>query len=114
MTVHTFTQQHFSGVKPLLIQGAVERTGDDHIPGRYCPDHHVWMVDGTPIVDLRASLSELTTKTRAQIERDDSSNISLLEMQTKTNAQIERDDQDYEINLNKLMTKTAADTKRDD
>ena len=97
-----------------MTYGAVERTGDDYIPGRYCPDRHVWMLDGSPIVEARSALSELTTKTKAQIERDDSSNISLLEMQTKTNAQIERDDQDYGINLVCLMTKTATDTERDD
>lgn len=107
-------QRDFSGIKPLLAQGAVERTGDDYIPGHYCAERHVWMVEGSPIVEARSALSELTTKTEAQIERDDTSNISLLEMQTKTKAQVERDDQDYKINLLDLVTKTANDIERDD
>lgn len=114
MTLSVAPQQPFSGITPLLIQGAVERTGDDYIPGRYCSDRHVWLVDGSPIVEARSALSELTTKTEAQIERDDTSNISLLEMQTKTSAQVERDDQDFQIDRFGLMTKTFANAERDD
>lgn len=114
MTVHTVPQQCFLGIKPLLIQEAVERTGDDHIPGGYCVDQHVWMVDGSPIVKAQSALAEMTTKTKAHVESDDMSDISLLELQTKTNAQIESDDQSFEINLLGLTTKTFADAERDD
>lgn len=84
-------------VKPLLSREAVERTGDDRLPGHYCEQRHVWMVKGRPIVEAHSLIAELTTKTDAVIERDDSSDISLMEMQTKTKAEIEHDDQSFEI-----------------
>jgi len=111
MTKRAATTEIVSKISPLLIQGAVERTGSDDIPGGYCADLHMWVVDGCPIVEAR---SELTTKTEAQIERDDTGEPSLLEMQTKTLSQVERDDQDFEIGLLELATKTANRPERDD
>lgn len=115
MVVQAITaHQHRSSIKPLLTHGAIERTGDHRIPGNYCRERHVWIAEGGPIVKTRSTLAELTTKTDAVLEQDDSSEPSLLEMQTKTKAEIEQDDQDFEINFLGLTTKTFADTEPDD
>lgn len=81
------------GILPLLVQRAVSRTGDTAIPGHYCTEQQVWVVGGVPLVASGTSLPELSTKTEANIERDDVAPRVILEMQTKTNAQLERDDQ---------------------
>ena len=49
-------------------------------------------MNGAPIVETMSNLAELSTKTEAQLERDDSSEPSMLELLTKTMAQVERDD----------------------
>lgn len=103
-----------SKISPLLVQKAVERTGSDDIPGGYCTELHMWVVDGCPIVETRSEIAELTTKTEAQIERDDTGEPSLLEMQTKTLSQVERDDQDFGIGLLELATETGNKPERDD
>lgn len=102
------------GITPLLVQKAVTRTGDDNIPGHYCPQRHVWVVDDQPIVSARPILAELSTKTDTVKERDDMAVDQLLEMQTKTKVQLEKDDEDYEFGLLELMTKTSSQPERDD
>lgn len=102
-------------VRPLLTQGAIERTGNAELPGTYCAQRHVWLADGAPVVQAMSNLAELVTKTNAQLERDDSSGPTLLELQTKTKAEIEQDDQDFNVHLLGLTTKKRADThERDD
>lgn len=101
-------------ISPLLAGTATERTGNEQLPGEYCGQRHVWLVDGTPIVEAVSGLAELTTKTDAQIERDDSSDPTLLELQTKTKAEVEQDDQSFSIDMLGLVTKTFANTERDD
>lgn len=101
--------------RPLLTQGAIERTGNAELPGNYCEQRHVWLVDGVPAVQALTGLAELVTKTEAQLERDDNSDPTLLELQTKTKAEVEQDDQDFSVHLLGLTTKTRADThERDD
>lgn len=101
-------------ISPLLARTATERTGNEQLPGRYCRQMHVWLVEGRPIVKSLPNLAELTTKTEAQMERDDSSEITLLELQTKTKAEVEQDDQDFSLDMLGLVTKTFANTERDD
>ena len=81
-----------SPISPLLIHEATVRTGDTQLPGSYWGDRQVWLVNGAPIVETMSNLAELSTKTEAQLERDDSSEPSMLELLTKTMAQVERDD----------------------
>lgn len=114
MQSHTATIEACPVISPLLVQRAVERTGTDDIPGGYCAERHMWVVDGLPIIEARSEIAELTTKTEAQIERDDTCEPSLLEMQTKTLSQVERDDQNWHIELLELFTKTANNSERDD
>lgn len=101
------------GLTPLLLQNAVTRTGNDHIPGHYCDRRHVWIINDRPIVESRPNLSELSTKTENVPERDDQSVDAILEMMTKTKVQIERDDEDF-AHLLELATKTANARERDD
>lgn len=108
-------QSQTAHVRPLLTQGAIERTGNAELPGAYCAQRHVWLVDGAPVVEAMSDLAELVTKTNAQLERDDNSDPTLLELQTKTKAEVEQDDQEFSVHLLGLTTKTRADThERDD
>lgn len=97
-----------TGVTPLLVRGAVQRTGDTRIPGNYSASRHVWLLDGEPIVSSTSSLPELATKTGALPERDDISPRFLLEMQTKTRAELERDDQVSPFALQQRLIVVAA------
>jgi hypothetical protein len=106
-------QSPASYVRPLLTQGAIERTGDVQLPGDYCAQRHVWLVNGAPIVAAMSDLAELATKTLAQMERDDTCELSLLELQTKTKAEVEQDDQDLSINELGLATTILAGAERD-
>ena len=68
----------------------------------------------SPIVGAMRDLAELTTKTAAQLERDDSSQPSLLELQTKTKAEVEQDDQDWSIHTLNVNGRSFFDEKRND
>lgn len=99
---------------PLLLQGAVSRTGDDRLPGAYCHERHVWMADGQPII-RGAMLPEMLTKTDTIREVDDTRSPALLEMQTKTRAEMESDDDRFELSVAlELATKTLTESERDD
>lgn len=99
MTVSDSPKNAFAKVSPLLTTIAVDRTNDAALPGAYCAQRHVTLVDDVPIVMAMADLAELVTKTNAQSERDDSSEPCLLELQTKTKAQVEQEDQDFNLHL---------------
>jgi len=113
MTATSPQQSQAARVRPMLTQRAIERTGDAQLPGAYCAQRHVWLVNGAPIVEAMSDLAELATKTLAQMERDDTCELSLLELQTKTRAEAEQDDQDLSIDLPGLATKTLADAERE-
>ena len=103
---------------PLLVGMAVERTGDDVIPGRYDHERQVWVVDGPdgreePIVLTARDSAELVTKTKVQHEQDDPGAMAFLEGSTKTFNQQERDDQAIGALL-ELATKTETRRERDD
>lgn len=108
----------YDGICPLLVQGAVQRTQCDDIPGSYSPVHHVWMVETPqgprPIVNAQPSLAELASKTDSVRERDDPGDLALLEMATKTKAELERDDQDFNLQALELATKTFTVRETDD
>ena len=47
-------------VAPFLARFAVARTGRDELSGRYCPERHVWLVEGedggeVPLASLPAA-----------------------------------------------------------
>ncbi|MDM4771174.1 hypothetical protein [Solimonas sp. SE-A11] len=99
---------------PLLLQGAIPRTGDPVIPGGYSVDSDTWEVDGQPLVASASQLSSLLTKTDAPTESDDHRTPALLEMLTKTKVELEGDDDRFSLSGLELMTKTMAKTERDD
>lgn len=83
--------------RPLLALFADPRVGDDTLPGRYCPERQVWVVEmtegETPLVLTESNLLAVTTKTRVNQETDDTAPSPLLETITKTAAQVESDDE---------------------
>lgn len=102
---------------PLLVALAVERTGDDTIPGCYDPERQVWVVEGPegcePIVLTARDSAELVTKTKVQQEQDDPGAMTFLDGSTKTSTRPERDDQRITALL-ELATKTETHRERDD
>lgn len=59
-------------VSPFLARFAVRRYGDDQLPGRYCLDRHVWVVDTDdgprPLImhDEVCAATETVTRVRAE------------------------------------------------
>ncbi|WP_258190057.1 hypothetical protein [Stutzerimonas stutzeri] len=108
-----------TNISPFLANAGTPRTGEDQLPGYYCEQQQMWVVDtaqGTqPIINEQA-LSQLLTKTRAHEEEDDDSYLAL-ELMTKTYLQIESDDDTQPSgynNLLQLVTKTALTQEVDD
>lgn len=109
--------------RPLLAKLAVGRTDGPDIPGRYSAQHDVWVVDTAngqqPLIEqAQKVLANLAAGpvTKAQSERDDLKDFALLETSTKTRAQLERDDQSGpSLGLvHELSTKTKVNQERDD
>lgn len=106
-------------ISPFLAKAGTPRTGEDQLPGSYCEQQKMWVVEtehGTqPIINEQA-LSQLLTKTRANEEEDDDSYLAL-ELITKTHQQLESDDETRPTgycNLLQLVTKTDTIQEVDD
>lgn len=108
-----------SGVTPYLFRHMVERSESQPLPGHFCGDSDVWVVETdngvVPLVQADAGLLELVTKTKVQREQDDQ---PLLAAITKTAVQLEADDERFQPTrrtpLLELVTKTEARPERDD
>jgi hypothetical protein len=104
---------------PLLTRHAVAREPGQEIPGRYCDARKMWVVDLTtgalPLIEACGSLAALTTKTRVELESDDSTDEMIaLQLLTKTEVQQERDDETLSAQgLLALTTKTDTTTEQD-
>ncbi|WP_426954959.1 hypothetical protein [Muricoccus radiodurans] len=119
MTKTAQVEGEFISVRPLLTTLAVARSGDNSIPGHYCPDQQVWVVETNsgpkPLVQVCAHSAELTTKTKAQQEQDDQAWPALMEGTTKTSVRQERDDASLrDLAILELATKTEVKVERDD
>ncbi|MGH6967141.1 MAG: hypothetical protein ACREE0_21870 [Phenylobacterium sp.] len=104
--------------RPLLTRHAVLRTAGQEIPGRYCEMRRMWVVDtgeGTrPLIEVAGQLAELVTKTRVELERDDTEDVIALALITKTDVQTERDDESrLTSGVLELLTKTEVNTEQD-
>ncbi|CAH0245362.1 hypothetical protein SRABI70_02827 [Pseudomonas sp. Bi70] len=106
-------------ISPFLARSGTPRTGEDRLPGYYCEQQQMWVVDTEqgvqPIISEQA-LSQLKTKTRADGEEDDDCQLAL-ELVTKTHQQIERDDDTQPNGFNNLLqlaTKTDSIHEADD
>jgi len=120
-TVKTNVRPSHKGksTSPFLAKVGTPRTGDDRLPGYYCEQQQMWMVDteqgAQPIINDHI-LSQLQTKTRADEEEDDDSCLAL-ELMTKTHQQIESDDDTRPNDFNSLLqlaTKTDSIQEVDD
>lgn len=63
-------------VAPFLARFAVARTGRDELSGRYCPERHVWLVEGedggeVPLASLPAAAPVGITVTKVLGEQTD-------------------------------------------
>lgn len=107
-------------VLPLLMRKITKRTNTPPLPGRYCKDSDVWMIEtekgGQPLIESDHTVLELLTKTEAVREQDDQPR--LLASITKTMTQIESDDESKNFirrnRIDELMTKTKAQREQDD
>lgn len=128
--------ESLSGTSPYLSRFATPRTGEDKIPGYYSSDLNMWAIDSpagaVPII-ADGALNELMTKTKVNAEQDDEAPWQV-ELLTKTYQKVESDDDDYiryrgqssvdgfsqglsldsTNHLLQLVTKTDANTERDD
>ena len=105
--------------EPSLFRFAVPRIGGDAIPGYYCDDECMWVVESrdgvVPLVDFDFSLREITTKTRTKTESDDQAVSSFLTIVTKTLTVTETDDDDWhDRKLFEIATKTSVQLESDD
>src|SRR3989338_1020087 len=106
-------QPRNTNISPFLARSGTLRTGEDRLPGYYCEQQQMWVVDTEqgvqPIINEQA-LSQLKTKTHADGEEDDDC-VLALELVTKTHQQIESDDDTRPNDFNNLLqlaTKTDS------
>lgn len=101
--------------KPIILDNAVERTGDGSniFKYDYSKDMNVVKMENItiPFIDIGES-SELLTKTKVDRESDDDE-FRLLELLTKSAEDRERDDDEY-MSFAELVSKTFVDRERDD
>lgn len=121
-----------SQTSPFLSRFAIPRTGEDSIPGYYSSELNMWAIDSpTGVVPIitDGALNELMTKTKVNAEQDDEA-CWQAELLTKTYQKVESDDDspspyrgpssselrsfDTSNQLLQLVTKTDANTERDD
>ncbi|MBP5981763.1 MAG: hypothetical protein KA748_16345 [Halomonas sp.] len=120
-TINMEARNHRSGknISPFLAKSGKPRTGEDQLPGYYCEQHQMWVVETDqgvlPIINEQ-TLSQLMTKTRVHNEEDDD-NYLALSLITKTHQQLESDDDTRPMgynNLLQLVTKTDSIQEVDD
>lgn len=103
---------------PFLTRHAVERIAGEEIPGQYCATRRMWVVDvrgeAHPLIDVAGGLAELLTKTKVEVETDDTEDAAMLGLVTKTDVSTERDDDtQWASSLLALITKTEVKTEED-
>lgn len=115
----TRARHRHTNISPFLANAGTPRTGEDRLPGYYCEQQQMWVVDTEqgvlPIINKQALL-QLKTKTRADGEDDDDCQLAL-ELTTKTHQQIESDDDTRPNGFNNLLqlaTKTDSIDEADD
>lgn len=108
-------------VSPFLARLGTPRIGDDQLPGYYCEQQKMWVVDTErgvqPIINEQV-LSQLVTKTSQRAESDDDAwpnrHSNLLQLMTKTDTVREVDDNFTASQLLELVTKTNAKQREAD
>ncbi|WP_105200898.1 hypothetical protein [Pseudoalteromonas sp. T1lg10] len=103
---------------PFILNFSCERTSspDSSVFGNYCNQQDMWVdkKSGQPLIDVFTNeVSQLMTKTHAQVESDDQSYD--LDLLTKTKVNSESDDQSLDLfALKSLVTKTDVSHESDD
>ncbi|MEZ8453372.1 hypothetical protein AB6C66_21470 [Vibrio splendidus] len=92
--------------KPFILNYATERVHSNvpSLDGHYCDTEHMWVEDesNTPIINLLdKNCSELLTKTKVEVERDDNDIglCHLTELLTKTDVIQESDDNSHSFGM---------------
>lgn len=106
--------------RPFLAIHAIKRTGTtSDLPGRYCAQQDVWVIDGrdgpTPIVNSQEDVAAPVTKVKG--ERDESCTPTRLNPSTNTAAEPEKRDNvtsHVASLIPELVTKTNVIRERDD
>lgn len=110
-------------IVPFLIERSTPRSDGPHLPGYFCTNTSVWVIEGPngpePLVQSCEADLDLITTTKVQRERDDVENLIVLSAITKTAVQLESDDDkvrggNSRAQLLELATKTEARRERDD
>lgn len=100
-------------MRPLLLNYAIERTGETQILYHYDFSKSLNVIDVNgdkiPFIDSDSSEISLLTKTKVQSESDDD---NMLHLKTKTEVRQERDDNVK--SLLEMTTKTFTRQERDD
>ena len=108
-------------ISPFLAKAGTPRTGENHLPGYYCKQKKMWVIDtengAQPIINEQA-LSQLMTKTNQKTESDDENwpirYSNLLQLVTKTDSTQEADDNYSASQIQALVTKTKTQQEADD
>ena len=107
--------------EPFLFRFAQPRSVDAEMPGHYCDEQKVWVLETVtgerPIIEIDGgSLIATQSKTMTQVETDDDDydNAAMVETSTYTKVRQEADDQDAQSGLLELQTKTEVVQERDD
>lgn len=106
-------------IRPFLADASVPRTGSDSLPGAYDELEKVWLIDTptgpVPLIESASGIAEVQTKTKVDVESDDTTDVVCLEGLTKTDANMERDDQSqFASAFLEMVTKTMAQVEGDD
>jgi len=104
--------------EPLLVRCATPRSPGEDIPGCYSQAQRMWVVENSngyaPLISVASDLAEITTKTKVELESDDTVDPNLAQLVTKTDVQTERDDESRGLAMVlALTTKTEAKTEED-
>ena len=102
-------------MRPFIVRFGEKRREGVPLPGRYCEDRSVWTIqtdtESIPLIQAKAQIKELLTKTKVARERDDQGALES-ELKTKTFVERERDDDGSWIN--EFLTKTKIEREKDE
>ncbi len=105
--------------QPILLRYAIPRRAEPLLPGRYCFERDMWLVQTPegeePAIHTPGPLPSLKTKSRTHTEQDDDPSLSAGNMlQTKTAIKLEQEDEGPGVLIAAIQTKTDAGREADD
>jgi hypothetical protein len=102
-------------IRPFLTRFAVPREAEFDLPGRYCAEQDLWVVDGPegPTPMAADASGELQTLTRVQGEQTDRGNRGM-ELGTHTAVGGEQDDRSRDLIVAEMATITEVGGEKPD